>query len=93
MPVLVTWDLEMVSLVFIRVHCRLNLLLLGIKAGFLCRTHSNWNDLAGFFFNVKFLEKSKTLDLSKNQNLGNVFTQDTKLTGLSGKFVLQRYAK
>lgn len=26
MPVHVTWDLEMVSLVFVRVHCRLDLL-------------------------------------------------------------------
>lgn len=70
--------------------------LLGIKAGFLYRTLSNWIDLAGFFFDVKSLEKDKTLDLSENQDLTcNWFTQrqDTKLAGLSGKFVLQQYEK
>lgn len=70
--------------------------LLGIKAGFLYRTLSNWKDLAGFFFNMKSLEKDKTLDLSENQDLTyNWFTQrqDTKLTGLSEKSVLQQYEK
>lgn len=50
------------------------MLLQGIKAGFLCGTHSNWSELAGFLFNMKSLEKGKTLDLSKNQNFRAVYS-------------------
>lgn len=43
---------------------------------------------------MQSLKKGKTLDHRKNQNLkGSIFTQDTKLTRLSGKFVLQQYTK